>query len=579
MLSETTLFFDLTLIFLVALIFGYLASKLNQQVMIAYLFAGILIGPYGLKIISSSQTISTLSEIGVALLLFTVGVELSLKELDKIKKISIWGTTLQILIIIGITFLVGYLLGLKWLTSIYLGCIIAISSTVIVMKALMQRGETNTLPGRISLGMLIIQDLAVILIIAILPTISTNFQKPFLSLFFPVGKAVLLLVATYLLARRVAPFIFVKIAETKSRELFILVNLAICFGMAMLTKSLGLSLELGAFVGGVVVSESRLNYQTLGHIIPLRDIFVILFFTSVGMLINPYLLVKNIPLTLIILSLIVVGKFLVFTLVVLIFKYSSNVSILVGAAMINIGEFSFIIARMGEKQGAISAELYSVILTCAFISIFITPFSIGFAPHLYRIINKVKFLHNLLGLFEHKIEEPSLSTLKDQVIIYGYGRVGGNLGNILEKYEIPFVVIDHDITVIKRLREKGIPAIYGDASNEEVLHQAQPQNAKLMVIALPDITNTQIAIRHTHHHNPNLPILARAHYDYEIEALYSAGAEDVIQPEFEASLETIKHTLIRLGYENIECEINNIRKGRYKLLYEGELDKVRNLPE
>lgn len=558
---------DLAAILVAAIACGAVFYRLKQPIIIGYLIGGLLVGPYALGFVSDVHTIEMFAEIGVALLMFALGVEFSFAELKPVYKVAVIGGAAQILLIIALTGGLSALMGLTLGAGILLGCIIALSSTVIVIKVLMERGELDSMHGRIALGLLIVQDLSVVPMMVILPNLSDPSKILGLPMLFALGKAALILAAIVVLGTRLLPGMFARIAATKSRELFLLTSVALCFGTAALTYSFGLSLALGAFLAGIVVSESDHSHQILADVLPLRDLFATLFFVSVGMMINPAFLVTHVAEVGVVTLAIVLGKAVVIAVSTRMFGYTGRTSLAVGMGLAQIGEFSFVLAKMGRTGGLITEDFFSIILASALLSILVTPFMMQAAHPLYRLLYRVPFFR----YFSSKQQQLSAATaelkgLVDHVVILGFGRVGSNLGKVLVRSGIPVLIIDIDHMRIQELRARGIACLYGDSSNVEVLRHARLELAKVLIVALPDPLACQMAIANARAINPKLDILARAQRSQDVSGLYSLGAEEVVQPEFEASIEVIRYTLAKLGYTSREIQrySHQIRKEGYR---------------
>ncbi len=463
--------------------------------------------------------------------------------------------------IIALGLLAGRLLDLGFHASLYLGCIMAISSTMVVVKLLDARGEMNSLHGRAIIGILVVQDLAAVAMATILPALSNATYEP-IRVILSGLKAGMILVGAYYLARVTLPHLMTRIVQTRSGELFLMINLGMVMGIALFTYLLGLSISLGAFLAGLIISESKFSYEALAKIMPLRDIFVILFFVSIGMLIDPLILVEKFRLLATVVMLIILGKFIVIPLIFKAYNYGTKASLYAGAAMVQIGEFSFVLAKLGLDTGAITNELYSVTLESALVTILVTPILLNAVPRLHGAMTK-------LGFEERHIEHVSRAK-KDHVIVCGYGRVGRTLGKALSDMGFDFFVIDHDHMVIEELHRKGIECIYGDASNEEILKRADPSTARLALIALPDTFTARTTIRNLLSLNPSIKIIARAHGDLDREAFYEEGVTEVVQPEYEAGVEMARHMLLGLAKQkgDVQRYIDGLRKGQYTHLLE-----------
>lgn len=543
---------------------GLLFTRLHQPIIIGYLIGGLLVGPYGLRFVSDTAAVGMFAEIGVVLLMFALGVEFSLAELQPVWRVAIFGTLIQVALTVLVMTGVAGLLGLGFGTAVLLGFIVALSSTMIVLKVLMERGELDSMHGRVSLGILIVQDLSVVPMMLALPNLGDPSRTFGLPMLLTLGKAAVLLLAMWYLGTRLVPLIMRRVASTGSREIFLLASVGLAFGTAAGAYILGLSLAVGAFIGGLVASESDQSHQILAEVRPLRDLFATLFFVSVGMLINPSFIAAH-PLAVAgTVAAIIAAKAAILGTIAHLFGYSGRTSVAVAAGLAQIGEFSFVLGKMGVEAGLLTQELFSMVLAPALLTIVATPWLMqAYLP-----------VHGMLQrLWPARVPpaRPTVGTgdlkgIADHVVICGFGRVGCNVGEVLDRHGIPFLVIDIDQNVIQSLRSRGVPCVYGDAANLEVMRQAMLPLAKLVIIALPDPLGTRLALHHARRLNPRLLVLCRSHRTEDIEVLYEAGADQVIQPEFEASVEAIRYTLTVLGYSahQIDRYTQEIREAHYR---------------
>ncbi|MDD3269306.1 MAG: cation:proton antiporter, partial [Syntrophomonadaceae bacterium] len=424
---------------------------------------------------------------------------------------------------------------------------VAISSTMIVMRSLGDAGDLNSVHGQIMLGILIVQDIFVILMVSLLPFIK-DFSPDNLALIAsPLLKTVVLVLAMLLLSRKIIPPIMDRAAQSSSNEVFLLFALSLGLGIAALAHYMGLSVSLGAFLAGLVISESEYTHEIMGKIVSFRDSFVILFFVSVGMLVNPAHLTDNWTLSLLVLGIIVIAKAVVVFAVVRLFKYHSRIAFYAGMGLLQTGEFSIVMAQMGLNTGLINLQLYDIILATSIISIMLTPIFINQSPPMYEFLHQRKALRWFFPESDPGLPEDILAPLNNHVILCGYGRVGHVIGRALQYMDIPFLAIDYNHLNIKELTEHNIPYIYGDAGNEIILAHAHCQTASMVILALPDIFSNQRAAKNILTLNPDIPILARAHNNREKELLIDAGVAEIVIPEAEAGLQMIWHTMMQLG--------------------------------
>jgi CPA2 family monovalent cation:H+ antiporter-2 len=528
----------------------------------------MVVGPAGLGLIKELIQVETLAQFGVAFLLFALGVEFSLSELRKVQAISLGGGGLQIALTILVTAMIS--LGVGWVTSpaqgIFLGAILSLSSTAVVLKCLTERNETETPHSQVMLGILVVQDLALGLMMAVLPALDKPPEEIGLAIGWALLQIALIGGGAVIAGIWIIPPLLRLLARTESRELFLLGVVALCLGIALLTEHLGLSIEMGAFIAGLMISEVEYADQTLAYVEPLRDIFATLFFAAIGMLIDPVFLWNNLELILSLVALVIVGKFLIITPIVRAFGYSLKTALIAGLGLAQIGEFSFVLASEGQSLGLVSRRVYLLILGTTAVTLVITPFVLQAIPQLFIWVEKFPSLKQYL-VATGKIPQAEVEDLpvKDHVIVCGYGRVGQNIVQLLQEYQYPVLVIDQSESVIQQLREADVPYIYGNAASSQVLEKAQVAHAAGMAITLPDPMSTRLCLKRALEFVPELDVIVRANKDKDIELLYQLGAKEVVQPEFEASLELSSHLLFGMGLPEamIQHQVREIRNSHY----------------
>ncbi|MGP1384521.1 MAG: cation:proton antiporter [Thainema sp.] len=570
MAADTRFILDVTLALGTSAVGGYIAHRFKQPALLGYLVTGLLIGPFGFGLLQDIGQIETLAEIGIAFLLFALGVEFSLTELKQMRSIALTGSLLQMglttLLVTGMTLLVGW--AASPLEGIFLGLVLSLSSTAVVLKTLNDKVETTTAHGQIMLALLIAQDLALGIILALLPVLDQP-EALWPTLGLALLKIAIFLGGAIVLGRWIVPRLMQHIAATESNELFLLTVTALCLGVAWITSQLGLSIAMGAFVAGLMISEVDYSEQALGKILPLRDTFACMFFVSIGMLIDPRLLLSELWIILGLVTLVMVGKAVIILPIVLRFGYSLKTAILSSFGLNQIGEFSFVLALVGFEMDLISEQRYSLLLGTTAITLMLTPLWFSFAPKFVTWLQK----RPTLALYLKQFVEPNLfsvpEVMKDHVIVAGYGRVGQVLVNILLNQGYPVLVVDNSESAAQGLRHREIPFIFGDADSELVLEKTCLETAKALAIALPDPTSTRLLLQRAIAKVPELDIIARSHNDEEIDLLTQLGAREVVQPEFEAALELGSHLLRTLGEQPqvIQAELESIRNDRYHSIW------------
>lgn len=557
---------DLTVVLGASVVGGFITNRLKQPLLIGYLFSGLIIGPFGLGLISNVEDIKSLAEIGVALLLFTLGVEFSLAELKRVKDIALKGSFLQIGITIA--FVAIFALFSGWVANpiqgIFLGAIVSLSSTAVVLKTLTEKGEINTIHGQVMLAILITQDLALGLMLAILPALNQP-DNLAMALMAAILKALIFFASAFVVGYWLIPPLMKAVAQTENSELFILTTITICLGIALVTASLGLSIEMGAFVAGLIIAEIEYSDQALAKVIPLRDTFASLFFASIGMLIEPNILLNNLGLILGLVALIMLGKACIIFPIIYRFGYSFKTAIEASLGLNQIGEFSFVLALMGQELGLISQEKYLLLIGTTAITLVLTPLGMRFAPEIADWLAGLPLVKRHLNL-EIKDQDVFLpDTIKDHVVVAGYGRVGQVIVSVLHNRNYPVLVIENSEAAAKKLRQEKIAHIFGDADAELVLEKAHLTRAKALAIALPNPASTRILLKHALEIAPDLAIVARSHTNQEIDVLAQMGAKEVVQPEFEAALEMGSQILTTLGEAKpmVNIVLDEIREDRY----------------
>ncbi len=561
--------FDLTLTLGASALGGFLANKLRQPVLLGYLVSGVLIGPFGLGLLTNVENIKSLAEIGVAFLLFALGVEFSLAELKRVQDIAIKGSMLQI----GLTIITVFLFS--WLSSwvetpiqgIFLGAILSLSSTAVVLKTLTEKGETNTVHGQVMLAILIAQDLALGLMLAILPALDEPSNITW-ALFGAILKAIIFFATAFALGYWVVPPMMQSVAQTENSELFLLTTIALCLGVALVTAKLGLSIEMGAFVAGLIISEIDYSAQALAKVIPLRDTFGSLFFASIGMLIDPYILWSNSGIILGLVILIMLGKAVIIFPIIWKFGYSFKTAITSALGLNQIGEFSFVLALEGRELDFISEEKYLLLIGTTAITLVLTPIIMEFSGQIAEELAKIPVIARYIDLSKSDRDIFVPETICNHVVVAGYGRVGQVIVKVLLDREYPVLVIENSEAATKELRKANIPYIFGDADAELVLEKAHLTKAKALAIALPDPASTRILLKHALAIAPQLDVVARSHNNSEIDVLNQMGAKEVVQPEFEAALEMGAQILTTLGEAApmVNLVLQAIRRDRYMIV-------------
>lgn len=532
---------DIIIIVMSALLGGLIAQALKQPLILGYILAGVVVGPYtGGITISDINSIEKLAEIGIALLLFALGLEFSFRELKPVRTIALLGTPLQIVLTMLYGFGIGHLVGWSWTSSVWFGALISLSSTMIILKTLENQGLMGTLSSRVMIGVLIIQDLAIVPMLIILPQLN-NIQTGISILFIAAVKAALFLLAIIFIGTKIIPRLMRFIANWNSRELFLIATTAIGLGIGYGTYFFGLSFAFGAFVAGILLSESDYGYQALSDIIPLRDVFSLLFFTSIGMLLDINFLLANWKMIALLVVLVMLGKAVIFAVLSRAFNYRNIIPFAMGLGLSQVGEFSFILGRVGVSTKSISTEFYTLVLTMTIVTMLLTPFISGLTAPLYAFA-----AHWSKPLKLEPLHFPK-SGLEDHIVIAGGGRVGMYVANVLHHVGIPFVILEQNSRRGHEVKTCSFPIIFGDAGKRIILEASELQKAKLLLITTPVAVVSLGIVAQAQKINPDIRIIARAEGMEQMKALYKKGVTYVVQPEFEASLEIVNQTFLNLG--------------------------------
>lgn len=567
-MTELALIGDLALIWIVAAVAGYICARLKIPLIAGYTGVGILIGPHGLKWIAEPGDVHVLAEMGVALLLFALGVEVSLRQILKCS-IKVVGTAiLQIGFTVVAAWSIARLFGFATTPAagILFGWICALSSTVVVTKTLMDRGEIDAIHGRMLLPVLIVQDLSLVPVIALLPAFQGAGGDNLSSVvLIALAKAVLLIGGVLVGAYTVVPALLKPIVKSQHRELFLLTILGLCLGVAVTSDRAGLSLALGAFLAGIMVSESPYGSQALVDVMPLRDLFAVVFFVSIGMLLNPVFLASHVVEVLAFVGLLLLMKVIIGTASAFLSTSNWWSALLFGVGIAQIGEFSFVLAMLGYQAKLLEESLYNLFFAAAVVTLVLSPILMNAVPKLLGRFASVKAREEA-GVTGDGVEEHGLN-LSGHVIICGFGRTGRNLGLVLNGVNIPYAVVELNASILEELDAEDIPHVFGDSVSHLVLQRAGLLRAKVLIITVPDPLAALTISNMAREMNPDVKIIVRAHRSEDINVLRAAGANAVVQPEFEASIEISRLTLMSLnmGDPIIQRALQDVRTQRYRL--------------
>ncbi len=541
---------NLALALVAALAGAVAALRLRQSATLGFILAGVAIGPFTPGFVADLAAVEALADLGVVFLLFTIGAQLSLRELLRAGRVAIVGGSLQVVAVVGLGAAVGLALGWQLVEALFFGAVVSNSSSTVLGKVLGERGEADTEHGRIALAWSTVQDLSTVVLVVLLSALAGGQETLMADVAVAVGKAVLFLVLLIPVGLRVFPALFEWIASFRSREVFVLAVAAVALGTAFGATLFGVSLALGAFVAGLVAGDSDLSHHVLGEIVPLRDVLAGLFFVSVGMLVDPPFVAANLPLVLLALGLIVLAKGGLVSAIALSFGVAPRTALLTGLALAQSAEFSFLLARTGREVGAVTPGVYSLMLAGAAASIAVAPSLHAFAAPAVRWIEP--WLPRRGDATQPRPE--GLPGARRHAIICGYGAVGQMVGAALARRGLTYVVVDQDPRVVRRLRERGVPALLGRAESPVLLEGAGLARAAVLVVAFSDPLAAREVVRVARQQAPRLDVVARTQRLEELPRLRALGAAEAVAGEVEVGLELTRHTLHRLGVSAAEAQ-------------------------
>lgn len=559
---------DVVVLLGVSLAVLYIAHGVRLPAIVGFLATGVLLGPHGLAVVQGVHEVEQLAEIGVILVLFTIGLEFSFADLLKMRRTVLLGGTLQVFTVLGLVFAALVAAGRPANEAVFLGMIASLSSTAVVLRLLQQRAESDTPQGRVGLGVLVYQDLMIVPMILAIPLLAGTGGGVGPALTSFALKAVGILVMVFVLARFVVPRVLASVVRTRSRDMFLLAVVTICLVVAWAAAEAGLSLALGAFLAGLIVSESEYSLQALSDVLPFRDLFAAFFFISIGMLLDVGAAAATpLPLTALVLGVLLL-KAMAAGAATLVLGLSVRTAVLVGLALSQVGEFSFILAGTGLSSGLIDSATYQSFLVVAVVSIGVTPFLVAWAPRLADRVERLPLPTRLrTGLLSESPPDAE-HDLQDHVVVVGFGLNGSNVARAAEVAGIPFVVIEMNPTRVQSERARGRPILYGDASQAAVLEHAGIHHARVAVVAISDAAATRRVVSLVRSLNPACHVIARTRYMAEVEPLQAAGAHRVIPEELETSVEIVGRVLASylVPRRDIDGFLAEIRSGNYEML-------------
>ena len=550
----------MSIILITAVIVLLIFNKLKLPTMIGLFLTGIVLG----HVVNDTSLISTLSELGVIFLLFIIGLEFSTEKFSAIKRYALIGGILQVIITTALITLLGLALNLPWNSALFLGFLVAFSSTAIVMKVMQQRHITHSVQGRVTLGILIFQDIAVIIVILLTPILGGESVEVHL---LPqlIVKAVGLGLIIFAGAKWFIPLALRDAARTKNRDLFLLLTLFICMGTTFATSLIGIGPELGAFIAGLLISNTEYSHQTLGYIQPFQDVFMSLFFISIGLMVNLHLFLANIVIIVLLTIVIVIINISATFITGMALKLPTKISVSIAILLSQIGEFSFVLAKEGMSYGLMTNEFFSIFLGVSILTMSLTPFLEKATPQILKLFRKISYFQvdDELKTLPEELEEKS--EVEDHVILVGLGRNGKHIAKACRQFNIPIRIVDMNPTIVENQQALGLPIIYGRASNESVLKELNITSAQCIVISASTYEETMKTIDAARRLNPDIHIIVRTRYLKSIDEVIEAGANEVIPKEFETSIMMFTRIMdyYNKDVDEITDAVNDLRSNNY----------------
>ena len=560
---------DIVVIFALSTLVNYLFTRIKVPTIIGYLLTGIIAGPHLFGLIRSPHEIEIMAEIGIVLLMFTIGLEFSLEHLYKIRKVVFLGGFIQVVLTTFITLVIVHSFHIEWKAALFTGFLTALSSTAVVLKILQERSELTSNYGRTVLGILIFQDILLVPMLLFTPMLGgsdSGNQGQYLIL---MGKAVFIITLVFIGNRWLMPRLLRAIAMTKNQELFIMSILLICLAVALLTSTLGLSLAFGAFLAGLMVSESEYSHNAFGHLIPFKDTFSSFFFVSIGILLDLNYVAQHPVLVILTVVVVILIKSTIAGITAFFLGHTFRGVIMVGIALSQIGEFSFILARMGMDYDILSQEIYQLFLSVAVITMSVTPLHMLASKKIANGILKLPLPQGLVnGIFP--LPEIDIPEFKDHIVFIGKDSRALSLSSMAKSMNLPYVSIVFDPASARKRQQKGETVIYGDAINDPILLKGHVDKAKIIVVSVGNLITSMSILQHIRKLNAKAYVLVRTKHVEDIEELYQLGADQVIPEEFETAIELFERVLTKVNTPPREINkiVGDIRDHHYGIFRE-----------
>lgn len=575
---EFTILKDIVIIFALSAFVNFIFNKFRIPTLIGYLITGIIVGPHLLGVIEEHESINIMAEIGVVLLMFSIGLEFSLNHLLRIRRIVFVGGFLQLVFTAVITMFIGRIYNLSWFPALFIGFLTALSSTAVVLKLLQDRSELTSNYGRTVLGILIFQDIILIPLMLLTPILGGKTGGIGADMVLLIIKSVIIIAFVYVGNRWMMPWLLHKIALTKNQELFLMVIFLICLSVALLTSQIGMSLAFGAFLAGLMISESEYSHNAFGNLIPFKDTFSSFFFVSIGMLLNLQFVVDNYLLVIITVVVVIVVKAIIAGGTAFILGHTFRGTVMAGLALSQVGEFSFILAKLGLDYSILSQFYYQLFLAVAVISMSVSPFLIQGARPFANLLLKLPLPKTLVeGLFP--LQQIPIPELDKHLVIIGKDSRSLNLSVMAKYMKLPYISIIFDPATVRKLQQKGEMVLYGDATNEPILAKAHVDTAEVIVISVGNTIVSMTILNKVRQMNKHAFIIMRTKNVTDIEEFYKLGANQVIPEEFETAIDLFERVLIKLLVPQSEVNkaIGKIRNDHYGIFREKNVKKSFNL--
>ena len=568
---EIPLLKEILVLFSISVILLLLLNRFKIPSVVGYLVAGIIAGPFALGLVKDSHQIEILAEIGIILLLFSIGIEFSLKTLLKVKSMIFIGGTVQIVLTTVSISAIAVLFGASIKEAAFIGLLVSLSSTAIVLKVIQDNGTVDTPRGRISLAILILQDLAIVPLIIFIPLLAGEDTGSTAPIWWQILRVILVIVTVFISARYLVPKLLYRVAGTRNNEIFLLAVLVLAFSVAFITSLTGVSLALGAFLAGMVISESDYNHHTLGNILPLILVFTSFFFLSVGMLLDIHYLIDHLALIIGLTLLVIVIKSTMAFLPVVWLGYPARIAWASALTISQVGEFSFILSKLGRDLSLLSPDRYQLFLS-------VSVLSMASSPLFIKNANKISDILMILPWPERWVTGRKSSTVKekidleDHIVIVGFGLNGTNIANIADEIAIPTVIIEMNPETVRREQLKGRKIFLGDATQLSTLELSSIEHARVLVLTIPHRGGNRRIAEMARQLNPHITIIVRARYVTETKPLKLKGANIVITEEFETSVELLRQVMLKydINNETIAFKLNQLRQSSLKASHDLE---------